>query len=108
MMNLSTTVFTTSEMDVLHKRLKFNQTITITKQLEELAVDTEIAIRNITNSKYKLYLQQVVAKLSETLKHQLNILETPQSVKQRFRKITNHNLFICKTDKGNCTTIMNK
>ena len=44
-------------MYILNEELKFNTIITNTKHLEELVVDVATAIRNITNSEDKSYLQ---------------------------------------------------
>lgn len=74
--NLLTTVFTVNETNIFNKRLKFNTIITTTKQLEELDVDTAIAIRNITNSEDKSYLQ-VCSNINRDGRPLPNILGTP-------------------------------
>lgn len=75
--NLSITVFTVIEMNILNKGLKFNPIITNTKQSE--GVNTAITIRNITNT----YDNKFATKSSATANHGPNNLGTPRSVEQQ-------------------------
>jgi hypothetical protein len=107
--NLSNTTFNNKEINLLETGFKFNIKPDFSKNnLELLGVETELALRGVTNNADNKY---IAAKIIKNKGKQSNVKSHYNSDKANLKNIKikteNNNLIFTKADKGNTVIVLN-
>jgi hypothetical protein len=111
--NLTDITFNQNEINMLEKGLKYCPSLGYNKKdLELLAINTELALNTINNTDHKDFEKITCASIINKFKNtkQNNFVRPTErnvinSIKQ---KIVTHDLVLCKADKSNTVTILDR
>ena len=108
--NFSNTNFTQKELNLLNKGLKYCPNIRYKRDMEMLCVNTEIALSNVDNPDIRNNeLVSCANIISKSNKNKYSIKDSDKYIVNSLKqKINSNSLVVCKADKGNTITIINR